>query len=93
MPCPLQCQGAFHSIRLRLVLRHESLLSEAGHGRIVLEVGASALKVCNDRANSARIGYDVCKKIGSLGAKDIRKRHGKQDETLLGEGDIDFVCI
>lgn len=71
----------------------ESLLSEADHRRIIREVGSPAVKVYYDTANSARMGYDIYREIESLGVQNICEIHLKQDEALLGEGNIDFVRI
>lgn len=75
------------------VLGIESLLNEADHRRIMNEVGSPAIKVYYDTANSARMGYDIYAEIESLGSDNICEIHIKENNDLIGRGEIDFVRI
>ncbi|MDF2376748.1 MAG: sugar phosphate isomerase/epimerase [Verrucomicrobiales bacterium] len=71
----------------------ETLLNEADHRHIIDSVGSPAVKVYYDTANSARMGYDIYKEIESLGVESIAEIHLKENDTFLGEGDIDFSKV
>lgn len=75
------------------VLGLETLLSETDHRHIIESVGSPAVKVYYDTANSARMGYDIYKEIESLGSENICQIHIKENQALLGKGDIDFNRI
>ena len=75
------------------ILGIESLLSEADHRHILHSVGSPAVKVYYDTANSDRMGYDIYKEIENLGTENICEIHIKQDNALLGQGNIDFDRI
>ena len=71
----------------------ETLLNEADHRHIMKSVGSPAVKVYYDTANSARMGYDIYKEIESLGTENIAEIHIKENNALLGKGDIDFTRV
>ncbi|EMI42443.1 TIM barrel protein [Rhodopirellula sp. SWK7] len=76
-----------------VTLAIESLLNEKDLRHILDSVGSPALKVYYDTGNSARMGYDIYREIASLGADNICEIHIKENNALLGEGEIDFVKV
>ncbi|MEP3477745.1 MAG: hypothetical protein ABJZ55_00715 [Fuerstiella sp.] len=71
----------------------ESPQSEADHRRSINSVGSFAVKVYDDTADFARRGDDIDSEILSLGSDNIREIQIKQDASLLGHGNIDFISM
>ncbi|MEM7145327.1 MAG: sugar phosphate isomerase/epimerase family protein [Verrucomicrobiota bacterium] len=71
----------------------ETLLNESDHRHILDSVGSAAVRIYYDTANSSRMGYDIYSEIGSLGTKSIAEIHIKENDALLGKGEIDFARV
>jgi L-ribulose-5-phosphate 3-epimerase len=76
--------------RAGVKLGFESWLSAEEHMEIIDQVGSPALQVYYDVANSHKMGYDIYREIRWLGKKHICEFHMKENESLLGQGAIDF---
>jgi sugar phosphate isomerase/epimerase len=74
-----------------VVLGIESLLSADDHLKIIDDVGSKAIQVYYDSANSLRMGYDIYAEVEQLSAERICQVHCKQNNALIGEGDVDFA--
>ncbi len=74
-----------------VVLGIESLLSSDDHLKIIDGVGSQAIQVYYDSANSLRMGYDIYAEVEQLGSERICQVHCKQDDALIGEGNVDFA--
>jgi sugar phosphate isomerase/epimerase len=74
-------------------LGFESWLSAEEHMDILQRVGSSALQVYYDVANSQKMGYDIYKEIRWLGREHICEFHMKENDSLLGEGVVDFKKV
>jgi sugar phosphate isomerase/epimerase len=74
-------------------LGFESWLSAEEHMDILQRVGSPALQVYYDVANSHKMGYDIYREIRWLGKDHICEFHMKENESLLGQGQIDFPKV
>jgi sugar phosphate isomerase/epimerase len=79
--------------RAGVKLGFESWLSADEHLSIIERVGSAALQVYYDVANSHKMGYDIYREIRQLGKAHICEFHMKENETLLGQGQIDFQKV
>ena len=74
------------------VIGLETWMDKDEHMKIIDAVGSKAVKVYYDTANMHRMGYDICKEIKWLIAKDaVCQIHTKERKDLLGKGVVDFL--
>ncbi len=73
-----------------VILGIESWMNAEDHLRILDAVGSRAVQVYYDVANSEKMGYDIYKEIRKIGKERICQFHCKENDSLLGEGRIDF---
>lgn len=71
----------------------ESWMSAEDHMRILDAVGSPAVRVYYDVANSEKMGYDIYKEIRLLGRERICEIHCKENDSLLGKGQVDFAKV
>ena len=76
------------------ILAIESYLSAEDHIKLLDTIGSNAVKVYYDVRNSFNKGYDIFHEMNLLGKKNlISQIHFKEDESLLGKGDINFTKV
>lgn len=73
-----------------VVLGIESWLSAPEHLAIMDAVGSPAVKVYYDVCNSSVMGYDIFSEIRDLGKNRICEIHLKENDFLLGKGQVDL---
>ena len=72
----------------------ESYLSAEDHIRLLDAIGSDAVKVYYDVCNSHNKGYDIFQEMELLGKKKlISQVHLKEDQTRLGDGNINFPKV
>lgn len=76
--------------RAGAILAIESWMNAADHMRILDAVASPAVKVYYDVANMQKEGYDLYSEIRQLGRERICEIHCKENDSLLGEGLVDF---
>lgn len=76
-----------------VVLGIESWLSAPEHMAILDAVGSSAVKVYYDVCNSSVQGYNIFQEIRDLGHDRICEFHLKENDYLLGKGQVDLVKV
>jgi len=76
-----------------VILGIESWMNAADHLRIIDAVGSPAVQVWYDVANSEKMGYDIYKEIRQIGKERICQFHMKENDSLLGQGKIDFKKV
>jgi sugar phosphate isomerase/epimerase len=76
-----------------VILGIESWMNAADHLRIIDAVGSPAVQVWYDVANSEKMGYDIYKEIRQIGKERICQFHMKENDSLLGQGRIDFKKV
>lgn len=77
-----------------VILGIESWLSAEEHVAIIDAVGSRAVQVYYDVANSAKMGYDICRELRWLGKQGlICELHAKENGALLGHGVVDFPRV
>jgi sugar phosphate isomerase/epimerase len=76
-----------------VVLGIESWLSAPEHIAILDAVGSPAVKVYYDVCNSSVMGYDIFKEIRDLGKERICEIHLKENDHLLGKGQVDLTKV
>ncbi len=74
-------------------LGFESWLSAEEHMDIIDRVGSPAVQVYYDVANSQKMGYDIYREIRWLGKQHICELHMKENESLLGQGVVNFQKV
>jgi L-ribulose-5-phosphate 3-epimerase len=74
-------------------LGFESWLSAEEHMDIINRVGSTAVQVYYDVANSQKMGYDIYREIRWLGKEHICELHMKENESLLGQGVVNFQKV
>ncbi|MBM4092175.1 MAG: sugar phosphate isomerase/epimerase [Planctomycetes bacterium] len=79
--------------RAGVVLGVESWLNADEHLRILDAVGSPAVQVYYDVANMEMRGYDIYKEIRQLGRERICEVHAKENDSLLGQGKVDFPKV
>ena len=76
------------------MLAIESYLSAEDHIKLIDTIGSNAIKVYYDVRNSYNKGYDIFREMELLGKKKlISQIHLKEDDSLLGKGDINFTKV
>lgn len=76
-----------------VILGVESYLDAAGHLEIIESVGSPNIKAYIDFRNTADAGYDVLKEVKLIGTKNICELHMKENQSLLGKGDLPWQKI
>ena len=79
--------------RAGVSLGFESWLSAEEHLDIIERVGSPGVRVYYDVANSHKMGYDIYREIRTLGKKHICEFHMKENDSLLGQGPVDFQKV
>ena len=76
------------------ILAIESYLSAEDYLQLLDAIGSNAVKVYYDVRNSYNKGYDIFHEMELLGKKKlISQVHFKEDDSLLGKGDINFTKV
>jgi sugar phosphate isomerase/epimerase len=71
-----------------VILGVESYLNGADHLRILDSVGSKNVQVYMDFRNTADAGWNVLEELKVIGTKNICELHMKENNLLLGNGDI-----
>ena len=71
----------------------ESWLSADEHLAIIEAVGSPNVRVYYDVANSHKMGYDIYEEMARLGTEYICEVHMKENDHLLGQGEINFTRV
>ncbi|GAB2599388.1 sugar phosphate isomerase/epimerase family protein [Spirosoma areae] len=79
--------------KMGVVLGIESWLSAPELVAIMEAVGSPAVKVYYDVCNSSVMGYDIHKEIRILGKERICEFHLKENNFLLGHGQVDLTKV
>ena len=76
-----------------VVLGIESWLSAPEHMAILEAVGSPAVQVYYDVCNASVRGYDIFEEIRDLGHNRICEVHLKENDYLLGKGQVDLTKV
>lgn len=76
-----------------VVLGIESWLSAPEHIAILDAIGSPAVKVYYDVCNSSVMGYNIFREIRELGKDRICEFHLKENDHLLGLGQVDLMKV
>ena len=76
-----------------VVLGIESWMDADEHLRLVEAVDSPSVQVYYDVANMTTRGYDVPGEIRRLGKQRICQIHMKENNNLLGQGEVDFPAV
>jgi len=76
-----------------VILGIESWMNAADHLRMIDAIGSPAVQIWYDVANSEKMGYDIYKEIRQIGRERICQFHCKENDSLLGQGRIDFKKV
>jgi sugar phosphate isomerase/epimerase len=76
-----------------VILGLETWLNADEHLQILDAVDSPAVQVYYDTANMLARGYDIYREIRRLGKERICEFHCKENGSLLGQGQVDFVKV
>lgn len=76
-----------------VILGIESWLSADEHLKIIDAIGSKNVRIYYDVANAHKMGYDIYEEMARLGNEYICEVHAKENEYLLGKGEVDFVKV
>jgi L-ribulose-5-phosphate 3-epimerase len=79
--------------RAGVILGIESWLSAREHLDLIEAVGSKNVRVYYDVANSQKMGYDIYAEMAQLGSAYICEVHAKENDSLLGQGKVDFTRV
>ncbi len=82
-----------HAEKSGVTLGIESWLSADEHLAIIEAVGSPNVRVYYDVANSHKMGYDIYEEMARLGTEYICEVHMKENDHLLGKGEVDFTRV
>ena len=79
--------------RVGVILGIESWLSAREHLDLIEAVGSKNVRVYYDVANAQKMGYDIYAEMAQLGSAYICEVHAKENDSLLGQGKVDFTRV
>ena len=79
--------------RAGVILGIESWLSAREHLDLIEAVGSENVRVYYDVANAQKMGYDIYAEMAQLGSAYICEVHAKENDSLLGQGKVDFTRV